>query len=727
MLEGFTINQFNALGVTVPAFTGAFANIPGISITRSSTPIDFENALQPGRLQRIRIAFDIKFTAASLAQFPNTGQAARVLELDGQINAGGSIPRGATCATIFELTAGADPYFTNIDPAQNNVFYLSQDLRVFKAVPALNNTPVGGGPAFGADSVSGAFTYITQLLGYLNNNFSDPSGFDPFSTLLPGQSGALSGDSSVTPVTVDIHIPSTFPPIPTINIYNNYNFAVARVRLRGLSGDVASKVKVFFRLWSTQTADTDFQPSDTYLSTQTGGHPSAPLVGVGNHTIPFFATGNLGSNSDYNPGGVNNKDITLDIGDSKWAYFGCFLNVYDQTNVINGQQIQALLNGTHHCLVAEIASDDAPILNSSAVTLSPENSDKLAQRNLQFTSSDNPGGAASHRIPQTFDVRPSLALADSPGMLMNYPDELMIDWGNTPVGSTANIYWPQVNASDVLALASKLYSFSELSAPDAHTVSCPVTQGVTYVPIPPGSGDNFAGLLTIDLPTTVVTGQEFNVVVRRITTRRNIQKYGGQRGLAIAVRSGLASSPEGESLKVNADTTAFSVVRQAFRNWRYVTGTFQIRIPVGTPATLLGPERNTLAILKWRLLKMSPANRWYPVLQRYLVYLGARVSELGGNPDTVPPSPLGYWEVPSVDVVEHGLAHSGKITEVNFGCNGRMEGFVLRECCGREHRFTVCDRDFESILLRACTGRYEVTVETTAKAPSVVHRLIVRG
>ena len=34
------------------------------------------------------------------------------------------------------MTAGADPYFTNIDPSQNNVFWLSQDLRVFKATPA---------------------------------------------------------------------------------------------------------------------------------------------------------------------------------------------------------------------------------------------------------------------------------------------------------------------------------------------------------------------------------------------------------------------------------------------------------------------------------------------------------------------------------------------------------------------------------------------------------------
>jgi len=141
---------------------------------------------------------------------------------------------------------------------------------------------------------------------------------------------------------------------------------------------------------------------------------------------------------------------------------------------------------------------------------------------------------------------------------------------------------------------------------------------------------------------------------------------------------------------------------------------------------LLGPERNTLAIFKWRLLKMSPANRWYPVLQRYILYLGARISELGGDPDAVPPSPLGYWETPT-GVPDKGKSVTGKIAEVIFDCRGRMEAFILRECCDSEHRFSVCDHDLVDLVLRACTGRFEVTVETGSKDPHSVHRLIVRG
>jgi hypothetical protein len=114
---------------------------------------------------------------------------------------------GSDASTLFELVAGSDPYFTNIDPAQNNVFYLSPDLRVFTATPGQNSNPIAGAPAFGNDNVAGAFTYIQQLLTWLNANYSDLTGADPFNTLLPGQSGALQGDSSVTPITVDISNP----------------------------------------------------------------------------------------------------------------------------------------------------------------------------------------------------------------------------------------------------------------------------------------------------------------------------------------------------------------------------------------------------------------------------------------------------------------------------------------------------------------------------------------
>jgi hypothetical protein len=490
--------SFSSLHVTVPTPTGPFANLPGVTMTQNPD-IDFENAADPGAQQRIRVGFDITFNNASLASFPASGS--QTYALDGVLQTDGNNVQGSNASSLFELVAGADPYFTNVDPAQNNVFYLSQDLRVFTATPGQNSNPVPGGPAFTNDSPAGAFSYVQDLLAWLNTNFSDPAGTDPFSSLLPGQGGALQGDSSVTPITVQI---TGFP--PGIRIFNNYNFGIARVRLRGSAGPAgeAQSVRVFFRLWATQTADTDYQTSSTYPSNLDAANlPGSPQVGANHTTLPFFATGNFSGNTDYTTGGVNIRDIEIASGkDSTWAYFGCFLNLYDASNVIDGQQVQGWLAGNQHCLVAQIAFDGAPVVNG----VSPEASDKLAQRNLQVTLSDNPGPASTHRIPQTFDIRPS-AIVSPPDSV----DELMIDWGTVPTGTVASIYWPQVQAADVLTLASALYRTNALSVADANTIKCTVTGGVTYIPIPMAAGENFAGLITLDLPTTVVTGQEFNV------------------------------------------------------------------------------------------------------------------------------------------------------------------------------------------------------------------------
>ena len=75
------------------------------------------------------------------------------------------------------------------------------------------------------------------------------------------------------------------------------------------------------------------------------------------------------------------------------------------------------LAGTHHCIVAEIAYDDAPIPTATAsrAAPSPANSDQLAQRNLQITLSENPKSRATHVIPQAFDLRPGPVPCPTPG------------------------------------------------------------------------------------------------------------------------------------------------------------------------------------------------------------------------------------------------------------------------------------------------------------------------
>jgi len=513
---------------------------------------------------------------------------------------------------------GEDPYFTNVDPTnQQNVFYLSQDLRVFSV--SEGESPVPGAPAFTSDP----YASIQSFLGYLNSTpaYTTPAAADPLSAL-PGQASYETADSSITPVNAAHQ--------------KNYNFALARVRLRGTALARADNCRVFFRLFVAQSCDTDFQPT-TYKSTMgTGadaGRPVFPLAsdaglidpnGQSLQTIPFFATAAGAHDFDNTVANANIRNVQIPLNqDTVWAYFGCFLDVYDASN-------NSRFAGTHHCIVAQIAYDDAPIPTSTpaGTVPSPANFDKLAQRNLQITLSENPKSRATHIIPQAFDLRPSNPIATSPGGLLDYPDELMIDWGNTPVGSTASIYWPQVNVSQVLAMANALYSTHLLSAGDANTLQCLVTRGVTYVPIPPALGVNFAGLFTVDLPATVRNGQEFNILLRRISTRR----------MPIQTPIELKSRP------LRAETTDVILGKtddgpgSKQQNWRYVVGAFQVRIPDTTKETMLRPEEDTLAIMKWRLENMSPLSRWRPVLEKYLTYVAARVDGLGGNSQQIPPS-----------------------------------------------------------------------------------------
>jgi hypothetical protein len=292
------------------------------------------------------------------------------------------------------------------------------------------------------------------------------------------------------------------------------------------------------------------------------------------------------------------------------------------------------------------------------------------------------------RVPQTFDLRPSVRSNAKAGSLGGYPDELMIDWGNVPRGSTASIYWPQAKAIDVVRLGLLLYSTANLKVVDLHTISCTVNGPITFIPIPFGSGGNFSGLFTIELPQSARRGQTFQVVVRRITTKQSKE--------VIAVRE--AQSP-------GASTTKAPLTR----DWRFITGTFQITIPISSEHALLHQEENTLAIMKWRL-ENTPANsRWHPVLKRYLSYIAGRVTQFGGNPGGIAPSQNG---LPTKGGPHEGCdlsERTGKICEIIYDCFGDFEGFVLDTCCER-HRFASREKGVCELIMRTFKERLRISV-----------------
>ena len=690
VLEGFSPSHWQALGSPAPVDPALQApGFAGIGFTR--THVEFEHPATPLAPQRIHFHYDVAFNASSIAAFTTAPQS---IELDSSISISG---QAVPAITELEFFGAEDPYFSNINPAVDNVPWLSQDLRVFATTGT--GTPVPGGPAFSTNSLDGARTWLRGLLTHLNQAYGDPSLTDPFdaaSNVIPGQTDALSGDTSVIPNLTFFGI--------NLNIYN---FAIARVRLRGAIGTVSNPVKVFFRMWSSQSPDTDYSATTTYNSQPDSVNlPNWPLPAPDSSTFPFFATGNTPNfgdpnNSELGTGGVNNQIVTINNGQGQWTYFGCLLNVYDGSYLVNGTPVTQLLPGTHHCLVAQIAYDDAPILTPNGVTVAPGNSDKLAQRNLQITPAFNPGSPPTNRVPQTFDIRPSAPPAVSGPVDF---DELMINWGDTPIGSIASLYWPQVNAAQVLDLADKRYAFHDLTASDPHTIQCKVTRGLTYVPIPPQAGEKFAGLLTLELPQTVVKGQLFTIIVRRVTTFTEPPPVVIK---SPAARHSPPVSPKAQRQPAGKPAPA-KAAPPAPRTWRYIAGAFQVNIPVKTDAEILPFDMNTLSIFKWRLQVMPPSNRWYPVLQRYIGYISDRIDGLGGNSASVPASPTGL-DHPVVPPAKTRTEFTGKVCEVLYDCFGDFEGFVLSDCLGH-HTFKTRERGIGEIVLRACRQRTRLTV-----------------
>ncbi len=307
-----------------------------------------------------------------------------------------------------------------------------------------------------------------------------------------------------------------------------------------------------------------------------------------------------------------------------------------------------------------------------------------------------------------------------------FPDELMIDWGRIPSGSVASLYWPQVLASDVITLAQQFYGATPLTAVDAHTIKIPITGGLSYVPIPKGSGENFAGLFTVDLPSSVRSGESYDITVKRIGTRSaplpppptppppipQIEAHSHapkhRRDTKAAHHTHHTHSAPETHTHAETAQQPLAAVASVIR-WRYVIGTFQVHIPVATADTILPSEETTLAIMKWRILQMGPTNRWYPVLLRYIEYLSGRVNGMGGNASEIPPS-LTYVP-PSLTQKHRGKVEefTGKVCEVLFNCHGDFVGFVLETCCEPRTFHSRVGRVGE-LVLKACREELTVTV-----------------
>lgn len=593
VVDGFAPSD---LGITagtlvgVPNIKPAFTSLPSVSqmtIDVMAT-IGLEDPVHLNRRQRITWKYKISFTGTA-------GFVAELEEIDLSASISTVSGPAATVSASAKIYLIKQPNPYEID---GQVSWLSTDLRVFQideGAPAFFNATMGtDAPAF-----------ITSVIQNLNSGNTAGQTFE--------------GDISIDQQTSRLELSETVGGVRV------FNFAVAKVRYRALSVS-ADDVRVFFRLFPASSTSLEYNQSTNYRRAVSGSDVT-PLLGIiagETVTIPCFAAPRVDSSSvsmTTQPDPPNLQTIPPDAaGTEVTRYFGCWLDINqtapqfpinpgtsDGPFLAARKSVQELVRGQHQCLVAEIAFDPTPIPAGS----SPSVSDKLAQRNLAIVESDNPGSEASHRIPHTFEIRPTRAKQGGD----EQPDELMIDWGNTPVGSYATLYLPAVNTNDILRMAAKTYRSNTLVRIDSSTLQCE-TGGVTYIPIPPGEGANYAGMISVDLPDTVKKGQAFTIVVHQVTTARR----------------GAVNISHDPDLNISDDSV------------RRILGSFQISIPVTVKELMLEREARLLSNLRWIQMAIPANNRWAPVFTKYLGQIADRVDALGGESDHVMPSPSGEWE-----------------------------------------------------------------------------------
>ena len=281
------------------------------------------------------------------------------------------------------------------------------------------------------------------------------------------------------------------------------------------------------------------------------------------------------------------------------------------------------------------------------------------------------------------------------------PDELMITWGNTPLGSVASIYLPAVASGDIISLADKVYVKHRLSAADPHTVQFPCGNA-TLIPIPKGQG-RCTGLLSVDVAQSAKRGGVYTVAVRQLThvtlkpPPPPVQIESKRRSRTAKAAAEAASS------------------KQTF-SWKQVRGAFQYTLNTTTalPGTLRYPEERLLAWLKWRIGVTPAASSWLPVLQRYQTLIEGRVLTFGGDPGSIgasqggdvpgpcPPSRPG--EKDEFDEI------TGKITAIDYDRFGDFRGFTVLTEHARRHRFRGAEDAMQELVRRAWIDRTVVSV-----------------
>jgi len=253
-----------------------------------------------------------------------------------------------------------------------------------------------------------------------------------------------------------------------------------------------------------------------------------------------------------------------------------------------------------------------------------------------------------------------------------------------------------VAAADIIAIADQTNPAHRLTIVDSSTVALPA-EGISYVPIPAGQGENLAGLLTVDLPAGIREGESYNITVKQVTVVPIFNREFRQAGENVVAPSELGGAAFGTG-------------------WRRVLGTFAMAIDVATKHVLLPDEERLLSILRWIELAVPIESRWYLVFRRYVDQIAHRVRFMGGDPAAVGPTPDGDWQHrgygkgPEREPAgERRLSFEGKVASLTYDRFGDFTGFALDTEDGPRH-FDAAEPAMERVVLRAFAHRIPTTV-----------------
>ena len=707
-----TASYDNAFYVTYDGFAPTALGLPGAapaitfhdaasgsaigSMSASMTSVELEDAGAMGTPQRVSFTFRVTFA---------NGSAFTAETRDIYVQAAFA---GMTDVALMRLIKQPNPYMVD-----GPVSWLSTDVRVFQLRPGHKANSSSSVTLADPNAVANApFDYIQGLLTELRGYGNAPA--PPFEN--------ISQDEQTSQLELS----------RTVGGVRVLNFAVAKVRFRANTQD-ATDVRVFFRTFNTMVSDLSYTNSVTadmenYRRTSDG---KTPLLGInrffsgaGNQvvSIPYFAEGRINSASQSmatQPDDWNKHTIVHAGGTEAVQYFGCWLD-FNQTeaqfpvNVPTGNDgpfasrvpIIQLVRGIHQCLVAEVRFQPGaldPISNGAT----PSSSDRLSQRNLAIVESDNPGDESTHRVQHTLLLKPSsvalrrdLAISSSGAEESSHYDELVIRWNNLPRDTQASLYLPDWNADEVIALAAALRPGPQfLSRVDSNTVACSV-EDITYIPLPSLIQAAVPALLTLELPQSVRTGEQFEI---------DVQQHSGP--------TFRIDQPQRSANKKNSQAE-LNVSR------RKVLGAFRLTVAVKSGSPLLERLVRNLAVLSYIFQAIPTTDSWHPVFTRYIAQLSDQIAGLGIDPTQIPPSAddpgvPGHKKPPGHDHM------TGKVCEVIFDCFGDLEGFVL-ETCSHRHRFKTTEAGLEELLLRACHERLTISVEV-GEACESVKQIIVRA